>query len=80
MWSVAIGCVRRATSRSSAMPPSNQAVFGGIGYVFSDRFEALAESVERIGSNLAWLAAALLGAYLAWKYVVGFFNRVAGVR
>jgi membrane protein DedA with SNARE-associated domain len=44
-------------------------VFGGIGYVFSERFEELAESVDRIGSNLAWIAAVLLGLYLAWKYV-----------
>ena len=43
--------------------------FAGLGYIFSDQLESVAESAVKLGS---WLLALLLGglvAYIGWKYV-----------
>jgi rhodanese-related sulfurtransferase len=43
--------------------------YGGLGYVFSDSLEALAELADQLGGTLAVLVAILTVAYLAKKYV-----------
>jgi len=42
--------------------------FSGLGYLFSDRIEALALAAERFGSTLLAVLAGLTALYLAWKY------------
>jgi membrane protein DedA with SNARE-associated domain/rhodanese-related sulfurtransferase len=44
--------------------------FGGLGYAFSDRLEALASEAERLGSTIALALAGLVAAYLGWKFWV----------
>jgi membrane protein DedA with SNARE-associated domain len=43
--------------------------FGGLGYLFGDRVDDLADSADRFGSTVAWVIFGLLAIYLAWKYV-----------
>ncbi|MFN7999038.1 MAG: VTT domain-containing protein [Bryobacteraceae bacterium] len=40
----------------------------GLGYVFSGELDRLADAVERMGSSVLALAAALVIAWIAWKY------------
>lgn len=42
--------------------------YGGLGYVFSDSLESLAQAADRLGGTLAVLVAVLTAAYLGWKY------------
>jgi len=41
----------------------------GIGYVFSEQIERIAERAERLGGGLAVLAVGSLVAYISWKYI-----------
>jgi membrane protein DedA with SNARE-associated domain len=43
--------------------------FLGLGYLFSNQIEAIAESLERLGGWLLVLLIGGLAAYIAWKYV-----------
>jgi membrane protein DedA with SNARE-associated domain/rhodanese-related sulfurtransferase len=42
--------------------------FGGLGYLFSDRLDAMAAAADRLGGLLVVLLVGLAAAYLAWKY------------
>lgn len=42
--------------------------FGGLGYVFSDRLELLADTADQLGGTLVFVVVGLLCAYVAWKY------------
>lgn len=43
--------------------------FAGLGYVFSDQLERVAEYALRLGSWLVAVVAVAFGAYVAWKWV-----------
>ena len=43
--------------------------YGGLGYLFSGQLDALASTVDQLGSTLGLIVLGLFGAYLAWKYV-----------
>jgi rhodanese-related sulfurtransferase len=43
-------------------------VYGGLGYLFSDRLEELARVADQFGTALAVATVVLTGGYLAWKY------------
>jgi rhodanese-related sulfurtransferase len=43
--------------------------FGGVGFLFGERLDELAEAADQFGSALGWGAAALLTLYFTWKYV-----------
>lgn len=42
--------------------------YGGLGYLFSGQLDRVGASVERMGSWVLVLAAALLAAWIGWKY------------
>jgi membrane protein DedA with SNARE-associated domain/rhodanese-related sulfurtransferase len=44
-------------------------VYGGAGYLFSERIEELAVAADRLGSSLVLVLLGLTAAYLAWKYL-----------
>jgi len=44
------------------------AVYGGLGYLFSDRLEELAFAARQFSTTLTWLAAALVAIYVGQKY------------
>lgn len=44
------------------------AAYGGLGYLFADRIEALAAAAERFGWTLLAVLAGLMALYLGWKY------------
>jgi hypothetical protein len=50
-----------------------------VGYIFSDQLETVADYALRMGSGLGVLVAALLAAWMAWKFVQRqrFLHRVA---
>jgi len=43
--------------------------FGGLGYLFSDRIEALTTWLEGLGSMLGVVLVGFLAAYAGWKYL-----------
>ena len=43
--------------------------FAGLGWLFSDQLERVAEWSERLGSGLLVIMAAALGGYILWKYI-----------
>lgn len=43
------------------------AAYGGVGYLFSDRLESLAEAADRLGGTLLLVLVVLAAAYIAWK-------------
>jgi membrane protein DedA with SNARE-associated domain len=44
-------------------------VFGGLGYVLSDRIAEVAAAADRWAGTIGWAAAVLFAAYIAWKVV-----------
>jgi membrane protein DedA with SNARE-associated domain len=44
-------------------------VFGGLGYVLSDRIAELAATADRWTGTIGWIAAGLFAVWLAWKIV-----------
>lgn len=56
--------------------------FTGLGYVFSDQLETVAGYAMRMGSGLITMIVALLGSWVAWKYIQRhrFLRKVAIAR